>query len=103
MLYTNTGGHSYIPAAFRELHSDKIIQMMMLQKLFLICNFHVFLETENTNMNRNNIKVYMKVFKEIYDKHNGAEEFINDRIEEICSHEKLSAEEVIYFLVSFFF
>ena len=32
----------------------------------------------------------------------GAEDFINDRIEEICSHEKLSAEKVIYFLVSFF-
>ena len=29
-------------------------------------------------------------------------DFINDRIEEICSYEKLSAEEVIYFLVSFF-
>ena len=30
------------------------------------------------------------------------EDFINDWIEEICSYEKLSAEEVIYFLVSFF-
>ena len=35
-----------------------------------------------------------------YEKHDDEEDFINDRTEEICSHEKLSAE-VIYFLVCF--
>ena len=34
-------------------------------------------------------------------KHEGEEDFINKKHNEICSHEKLSAEEVIYFLVSF--
>ena len=35
-------------------------------------------------------------------KYDGAEDVINDRIEKICPHEKVSAEEVIYFLVSYF-
>ena len=35
------------------------------------------------------------------EKYNGAEAFINNSTEEIYSQEKLSAEEVIYFLVSF--
>ena len=35
-------------------------------------------------------------------KYDGAEDAINDRIEKICPHEKVSAEEVIYFLVSYF-
>ena len=43
------------------------------------------------------IKVYKKFLKEICEKHDGAQDFINEKIEEICSHEKLSAEEAIYF------
>ena len=53
-------------------------------------------------MNNIKIKVYKKVLKEICENYDGTEEFINNRIEVICSYEKLSAEEVIYFLVSFF-
>ena len=43
------------------------------------------------------IKIYKTVFKEVSKKYDGAEDFINRRIEEICS-QKLPAEEVIYFL-----
>ena len=46
-------------------------------------------------MNNKKVKVYKKVVKE------GAESLINNRIAETCSQEKLSAEEEIYFLVSF--
>ena len=46
-------------------------------------------------MNNIKVKVYKKILKEV------AENIINNRIDEICSQEKLSAEEVIYFLVSF--
>ena len=46
-------------------------------------------------MNNIKVKVYKKILKEL------AENIINNRIDEICSQEKLSAEEVIYFLVSF--
>ena len=49
-------------------------------------------------MNYIKIKVYKRVPKEVSKKYDGAEDFINSRIEEICSQEKLSAEEVIYFL-----
>ena len=47
------------------------------------------------------IKVFKKVLKEVVEKYDGAEDFINSSIGEICSQEKLSAEEVIYFLVGF--
>ena len=49
-------------------------------------------------MNGIRIKVYKKLLKEIWDNYDGVEHFINDRIVQICCHEKLSVEEVIYFL-----
>ena len=52
-------------------------------------------------MNNMKVKVYVKVFKEICEKCEGVEEFINKKLDEVCSYEKLSAETVIYFLVSF--
>ena len=45
--------------------------------------------------------MYKKVLKEVTEKYDGAEDFINNRIDETCSQEKLCAEEVIYFLVGF--
>ena len=53
-------------------------------------------------MNKIKIKVYKKVLKEICEKYDGEEDFLNDRIEEICSHEKLSTEEIVYFLLGFY-
>ena len=47
------------------------------------------------------VKVYEKVFKEICETCAGVEEFINKKLAEVCSYEMLSAETVIYFLVSF--
>ena len=44
------------------------------------------------------IKVYKRVLKEVSKKYDRAEKFINSTIYEICSQEKLSAKEVIYFL-----
>ena len=52
-------------------------------------------------MNNINIKVYKMVFKEICQKYKEAEDLINKKLDEISSHEKLSVEEVMYFLVSF--
>ena len=52
-------------------------------------------------MNNTKIKIYKKVVKIFFEKYDGAEEFINNRIEEIYSQEKLSAEEVICFLDGF--
>ena len=51
----------------------------------------------------NNIRIFIQNFlKEIFEKCDGAEDFISDRIEEICSHEKLTVEGVIFFLLVFF-
>ena len=52
-------------------------------------------------MNNIKMKIYKRVLQEISEKYNEAEDFINKRIEEVCSQEKLSAEEVTYFLVTF--
>ena len=53
-----------------------------------------------TSMNEEKFKVYRRVMKEVGEKYDGAEDFINNRSDEIFSHEQLSAEEVIFF---FFF
>ena len=52
-------------------------------------------------MNNIKVKVYKKVLKEVSEKYEEAENFINNRINEIGSQEKFSAEEIIYFLVNF--
>ena len=53
-----------------------------------------------TSMKNIKMRIYKRVLKEFSEKYDGADYFINNRIEEICPQEKLSAEEVIYFLVS---
>ena len=53
-------------------------------------------------MNNLKVKVYKTILKEVSEKYEGIEEFINSKIEEICSQEKLSGEEVIYFLCFLF-
>ena len=52
-------------------------------------------------MNNIEVKVCKKLPKEAAEKYEGAESFINNRTDEICSQEKFSAAEVIYFLISF--
>ena len=52
-------------------------------------------------MNNIKVKVYKKVLKEVSEKYEETENFINNRINEIGSQEKFSAEEIIYFLVNF--
>ena len=62
------------------------------------------MEIYSKSMNILKIKIYKRVLNEVSEKYDGAEDFMNSRIEEICSQEKLSAQEVIYFpsfLVSF--
>ena len=53
-------------------------------------------------MNNLKIKIYKRVLKDASEKYEGAEEFINGRIDEIFSQEKLSVEELIYLLYIFF-
>ena len=45
--------------------------------------------------------MYKKVLKEVFEKYERAGDFINKKLDEVYSREKLSAEEVIYFLISF--
>ena len=52
-------------------------------------------------MNNLKIKVYKKALKEVTEKYDGAEDFINNSIDEIYSQETLSGKEAIYFLAGF--
>ena len=54
-------------------------------------------------MNILKITLYKRVLKGVLRKFEGVEEFIHSRIEEICSPERLSGKEVIYFLCFFSF
>ena len=45
------------------------------------------------------IEIYKPALKDVSQKYERAKELINSRIEEICSQEMLSVEEVIYFYV----
>ena len=53
-------------------------------------------------MNDIKVKVYKKVMKEIAGKSDGAEDFINNRIDEICFQERLSAKAAIVFMLTFY-
>ena len=46
------------------------------------------------------LNVYKKFFQEVCEKFNRDEDFIKDRIEELCSNGKLSLEEVIYLFMN---
>ena len=48
-------------------------------------------------MNAVKVKIYEQILKDICNKYDGAEDFFNEKIEELCSHEKLFLEEIIYF------
>ena len=45
----------------------------------------------------NKVKIYKEALRDVSAKFDGAEKFINERIEEICFREILSVEDVIYF------
>ena len=49
-------------------------------------------------MNKTKLNVYKKVLHKVCEKFDGTEEFINQKIEETCCQEKLSMEEVTYFV-----
>ena len=49
-------------------------------------------------MNQIKVKIYKEILREISANFDGAEQFINERIDKICNREKLSLEEVIYFV-----
>ena len=51
-------------------------------------------------MNNTKLYVYKKVLQEVCKKFDGAEEFIKNKIEEICSNGKLSVKEVTYLFMN---
>ena len=52
------------------------------------------------NVNNTKLNVYEKVLQEVCEKFDGAEEFIKEKIEEICSNGKFSVEEVTYLFMN---
>ena len=56
--------------------------------------------TREAKMNKTKINVYKKVLQELCEKFNGAEAYIKERIEELCSENKLSVGEVTYLFMN---
>ena len=50
--------------------------------------------TSEANMNSTRVIIYKTVLQEFCEKFNGVEDFVKERIEELCNEKKLSAEEV---------
>ena len=51
-------------------------------------------------MNNAMLNVYKKMPQEVCEKSDGAEEFIKEKIEDICSNGKLSVDEVTYLFMN---
>ena len=58
------------------------------------------MRTREAKMNNVKISVYKKVLQELYEKFNGAEAYIKERIEEFCSENKLSVEEITFLFMN---
>ena len=72
------GGLKYTELSYHSCRQDKYRILAKIQSIF--------------NINGIGITAYKKQLKGICEKWDGAEDFINARIDKICSHEKLSAE-----------
>ena len=51
-------------------------------------------------MSNTKLNVYKKVLQEVYEMFNGAEQYMKENIEVLCSESKLSAEEATYLLTN---
>ena len=58
------------------------------------------MRTREAKINNVKINVYKKVLQELCVKFNGAEAYIKERIEDLCSENKLSVEEVTYLFMN---
>ena len=58
------------------------------------------MRTRKAKINNVKINVYKKVLQELCGRFNGAEAYIKERIEELCSENKLSVEEVTYLFMN---
>ena len=47
-------------------------------------------------MNSTKINIYKIVLQEVWERLNGTEQYIKERIEQLCNEKKLSREEVTY-------
>ena len=52
------------------------------------------------NVDNAKLDVYKKVLQEVSEKFDGVKEFIWDKIQEICSNEKIFVEEVSYLFMN---
>ena len=58
------------------------------------------MRTREAKMNDTKINVYKNILQELCEKFEGAEGYIKQRIEELCSENKLSVEEVTYLFIN---
>ena len=51
-------------------------------------------------MNNAKRNVYKRVLQEVFEKFDGAKEFIKEKVEDVCNNGKLSVEEVTYLFMN---
>ena len=56
--------------------------------------------TKEAKMYNKKLNIYKNVLQEVCERFNGAEVYIRERIEEFCSEDKLSEEEVTYLFMN---
>ena len=54
-------------------------------------------------MNKTKVEVYREVLRDVSQNFEGTENFIEQRIQEICEKKKISVEEVFYFYIFLMF
>ena len=58
------------------------------------------MRTREAKINNTKLSVYKKVLRELYEKFDGVEVYIKERIKELSSEKKLLAKEVIYLFMN---
>ena len=54
----------------------------------------------NESMSNTKLNVYKKVLQEVREMFNGAEQYIKERVEVVCSKSKLPVEELTYLFMN---
>ena len=54
-------------------------------------------------MNKTNVEIYREVLRDVSQNFEGAENFMKQRIKEICEQKKISVEELFHFYIFLMF
>ena len=86
------GERKNINAKERDTHQESVRQPEILEQQLV--------RTRETKMNNTKLNFCKNVLQELWEKFNGVEQYIKERIEDLCSESKLSVEELTYLFMN---